>query len=269
MVKHKIENPRFDAEILLTHVLKTNKVELYLYPDLVLTSEQFEVFLMFTERRLNNEPVAYITGHKEFYGLDFEITASVLIPRPETEILVEHTIDALNSYHDSDFTIVDVGTGCGNIAISLAKHVPHIRIMATEISEAALNVAVRNSYKHGIADRVSFLPGNLLQPLSQPVHCIVANLPYIRTEEIQNLMPEVSFYEPRVALDGGENGLLYTDELLKQARSKLLNSGVTLIEIGHDQANAVKKLVEQYFPRAYTEVFSDLNGLDRVVKVIT
>lgn len=221
------------------------------------------------ERRLNHEPIAYITGYKEFYGLDFKVTPSALIPRPETELLVELAIKNINLLHNRDCCIADIGTGCGNIAIALAAHLPHAKIYATERSANALEIAQYNSKQHGVSDRIQFLQGNLTDPLPEAMDLIVANLPYIKTCEIDELMPEISFFEPRIALDGGEDGLQVITAFLSRAGAKLHNHSTILLEIGYNQRDLVYQIAENYFPHSSYKVFNDLNGLDRVIAITT
>jgi len=216
-------------------------------------------------RRLTREPLAYILGRREFYGINLLVNPNVLIPRPETETLVEHALFmALMGMENPALVIADVGTGTGAIAINLAIHLPNARIYATDVSDEALDVASYNIRGHNVADRVTLLKGDLLEPLPEPVDLIAANLPYIPTDRIPTLQPEVQ-REPREALDGGPDGLDHIRRLVAQAAGgKLKEPGVILLELDPEQAPAVEALAHQLFPDAQTSVEKDLARLDRV-----
>jgi release factor glutamine methyltransferase len=241
------------------------RVELYSDLDRKLTPEEDEKFWQLAERRLTGEPSAYITGHREFYGFDFYVDPGVLIPRPETELLVEKAIELAQKRAVA--TIADIGTGCGAIAISLAVNLPGVKIYATDISAAALKVARLNCQKYGVADRVRLLVGNSLDPLSEPVDLIVANLPYVRERELSRV--NTRGFEPSVALDGGPDGLEKIRRLCHQAEARLNAGGSLLVEIGAGQKEAVTRLLRSLFPKARIEVVQDLSGRDRVVTVST
>jgi release factor glutamine methyltransferase len=261
----KIEDLELESEILLRHVLGINRIELYQRPDLELSPAAEEKFWSVIRRRLNNEPTAYITGHKEFYGLDFDVNPSVLIPRPETELLAERAIDTINNRY---FSIsADIGTGCGAVAISLAVNLPQVKIYATDISPDALKVALQNCRKHGVEDRITLISGDLLEPLPEPVDLIVANLPYVRKSDLPGI--NTGNFEPLIALDGGQDGLEQIRRLITQLREskKLHPAGVLLMEIGQGQSNTIIALLHQNFPLADIEVFQDLGGIERVVSL--
>lgn len=219
------------------------------------------------QRRIGHEPTAYITGHKEFFGIDFEVSPSTLIPRPDTELLVETAIGLANTAFPQSCLIADVGTGCGAIAIALAQHLPQANIYATDISDTALEVALSNCHKHRVSDRVTLILGDLLDSLPEPVHLIIANLPYIRDSELPNMPLEISLFEPRMALAGGADGLIQIERLLSQASSKLLSGGAILLEVGYDQGPPVKALAQNCFPLSKVSVVTDLSGNDRVVTI--
>jgi release factor glutamine methyltransferase len=221
------------------------------------------------QRRIGHEPTAYITGHKEFFGIDFKVSPSTLIPRPDTELLVETAIELANTAFPQSCLIADVGTGCGAIAIALVLHLPQAKIYATDISTAALELAKSNCRKHRVSNRVSLLQGDLLEPLPEPVQLIVANLPYISEPELPKLPLEISMFEPQMALAGGTDGLMQIERLLSRASSKLSSGGAILLEVGYDQGPAVKALAQKRFPTAKVSVVTDLSGLDRVVKIFT
>ena len=229
---------------------------------------QAVAFSELIQRRISHEPTAYITGQKEFFGIDFYVSPDTLIPRPDTELLVEKAIELVNNRFPRSCLIADIGTGCGAIAIALALNLPKAKIYATEISAAALEVAESNCRKHQVSDRVRLLQGDLLEPLPERVQLIVANLPYISEAELPKLPPEISLFEPQLALAGGTDGLTQIKRLLSQAGSKLLSSGAVLLEIGYDQGPVVKDLARKYFPSAEVSIATDLNGLERVVTIV-
>jgi release factor glutamine methyltransferase len=263
LTAHHVEDSPLDSEILLRHALSISRVELYSDLDRRLTPEEDKKFWQLAERRLTGEPSAYITGHREFYGFDFYVDPGVLIPRPETELLVERAIALAEERSVS--AMADIGTGCGAIAISLAVNLPGVKIYATDISAAALKIARLNCQKYGVADRVRLLVGNLLAPLSEPVDLILANLPYVRERELSRV--NTRGFEPSVALDGGADGLEKIRRLCRQAEAKLNPGGSLLLEIGMGQKEAVTRLLRSLLPKASIEVTRDLSGIDRVVSV--
>ena len=261
LAANNIEDAHLECELLLRHALKISRVQLYLDLDHELSPEQEGTFWNLITRCLNGEPTAYITGHREFYGLDFYVDSRVLIPRPESELLVEKALSLAQNRTAS--TIAEIGTGCGAIAISLALNLPLAKIYATDISASALQVALLNCQKHEVADRICLLQGNLLQPLPEPVDLIIANLPYIRESELPN---SVNF-EPLLALNGGSDGLEKIRQLRSQLGDKLHPKGCLLLEIGQGQRRAVTTLLRSLFPSAKIKVAPDLSGIDRVVSL--
>jgi release factor glutamine methyltransferase len=261
---------RLEAEVLLRHVLGLTRAQLYAQFDRPLLADQAAAYADLLARRLAHEAVAYLTGHREFFGLDFLVNRHVLIPRPETELLVELGLsEARRLAHlaPAGLTIADVGTGSGCVAISLAVHLPTARVYALDASAPALAVVGENCRRHGVAGRVTLLPGDLLAPLPEPVHIIVANLPYIPRPELETLPPEIRLHEPRAALDGGEDGLAAIRRLLAQAPAHLWPGGAILLEIGQGQGQAVVALARQYFPAAAIAVHGDSGGQERVVAI--
>jgi release factor glutamine methyltransferase len=260
-----VEESRLDAEVLLAHALELTRAQLYARLNQRLSPQDQECYQALIAQRVRHEPVAYIVGHKTFYGLDFLVDRRVLIPRPETELLVERAIEMAQAR--SPRLIADAGTGCGAIAVSLAAHLPEATLYALDASPDALAVAETNCRRHGVEGRVHLLLGDLLSPLPQPVNLIVANLPYIPQGELESLPPAIRDYEPLTALDGGEDGLVAIRRLLAQARGHLRPRGAILLEIGADQGPAVARLAQQRFPMAKVDVIRDYAGLDRVVVV--
>ena len=272
--QHGCDSPRLDAELLLAHALGLSRARLLAQFDRALSPAELARYRQLIERRRAHEPVAYIVGHQEFYGLDFYVDRRVLIPRPETELLVEKAIELAGKVGDRGYglyplTLADVGTGSGAIAVSLAVHLPQATIYALDSSAEALEVAVRNVRRHGVEGRVHLLRGDLLSPLPEPVDLIVANLPYVSEEELAELPPEIRCYEPLSALDGGPDGLRHIRRLLAQAREYLRSHGAVILEIGATQSKAVAELARRHFPTAEIEIARDYGGLDRVVIVRT
>lgn len=259
------ETPRLDAELLLAHALGWGRARLIAEGRQPLALGQLGGYRQLVARRAALEPVAYIVGHREFYGLDFAVDRRVLVPRPETELLVELAL-AFAGQTFERFRIVDVGTGSGCIAVALAVHLPEARVVAVDISPAALQVARRNVERHGVAERVRLAEGDLLAPLDEPVDLLVSNPPYTIVSEIDE---GVRRHEPGGALDGGPDGLAVYRRLLAQAPAKLRPGGSLLLEIGATQADAVTELARQHFPKASIRLYRDLAGLDRVVTIGT
>jgi len=266
----EIDDAIIEAELLLCHILGISKAQLYGESETLLTEAEARHLRHFIQRRLLHEPTAYILGQCEFYGFDLYLDRRTLIPRPETELLVEETIKLVrsNNYLKNRFIIADVGTGCGAIAISLALTLPEVNIYAADISASALQVADINCRRHGIGDRVKFLQGDLLEPLPEPVDVIVANLPYIKNCELKTLSPEILNFEPIMALAGGEDGLDKIRCLLTQAPGKICFGGCLLMEVGQGQDKVVRSMVSSHFSGASIELIPDLGGINRVVKVM-
>nr|WP_290668093.1 peptide chain release factor N(5)-glutamine methyltransferase [Ardenticatena sp.] len=258
--------PRLDAEVLLADVMGVSRAGLIARLHATLTREAFKAFQGRIARREQGEPVAYILGRKAFYGRDFLVDARVLIPRPETELLVERALARLAKMPTP--RIADIGTGSGCIAVTLAAERPDATVIAIDVSEGALAVARANAERHGVAGRVTFRRGSLLEPLDTPVHLIAANLPYVGTNEMDVLAPSVATYEPHVALFAGPDGLALIRELLAQVSpTLLLPGGAVLLEIGYAQGEVVAQMARQRWPQAQVVVHRDLAGLDRVVEI--
>jgi release factor glutamine methyltransferase len=203
----RIDDASVEAELLLGHVLRMSKTQLYTEPEKSLTSTEMEHLRRLVRRRLDREPAPYILGHAEFYGIDLYIDSDAFVPRPETELLVEKAVELAQriSHEAEQITIADIGTGCGAIAVSLALALPQAKIYATDVSPSALQVARVNCHRHGVDSQVELLQGNLLEPLAQDVDMIVANLPYVKDCEFRDLSPEIREYEPTIALAGGRD----------------------------------------------------------------
>ncbi len=260
-----IEDPAIEAELLLRHVTGLDRTSLFLRLPQPLSADNHRGFLKLLGERAAHRPSAYITGHREFYGLDFHVEPGVLIPRPETELVVEQCLRLARERlqrHES-VTLIDVGTGSGAIAIAVAKHLPAVEVLASDLSPAALVIAGYNAKRLRVAGRVRFLPGDLLDAVHGQVDIVAANLPYIPTTVCATLAPEVRDFEPRQALDGGPGGLGLIRRLLTQLRGRVRAGGCAVLEIGFNQGEQVSRLVEEV-ACARCEILKDLSGKDRI-----
>jgi release factor glutamine methyltransferase len=263
-----INDAHLEAELLLRHLLGIERAQLYADQEKELTPQQLQAYEALVPRRLSGEPSAYIVGRREFYSLDFYVDRRVLIPRPESELLVDKALEFAREHPDiSHLVIADVGTGCGNLAISLAVHLPQAKIYASDVSQAALEVAALNCQRHKMSQRIHLLQGYLLEPLPEKVDIIVANLPYISDEEMVWLGPEVRDFEPHLALAGGIQGLDLVAGLLSQAPAKIRQGGALFVELGQGQGVTVLALVRKHFPQAAVSLWPDLSGMDRVLGI--
>lgn len=273
-LKASTDVPRLEAELLLAHVLGLSRAELYAYPERPLSPHQLHSYRSLVDRRARGEPLPHLTGHIEFYGLDFAVDSHVLIPRPETETLVDLALPLVSCVRpgpgkDRRLLIADVGTGSGCIAIALAVHAPQSAVYALDLSAEALAVARANAERHRVADRITFLRSDLLTSLPEPVDLVVSNPPYIADDEWPVLPCEVREYEPRLALHGGFDGKDVMRRLLRQAPAHLRPGGALLLEIGATQGAAVTSLARQVFPTADVTLHADLAGRDRVLCIKT
>lgn len=272
------DSPRLTAEVLLARALNVSRAQLLAYPERILSQAERQQFMAEVQRAAAGEPLAYIVGHKEFYGLDFIVNQHVLVPRPETELLVDLALEYVSTMaHEEvhketprEINILDVGTGSGCIAVTLAVKCPLASVTALDISEDALAVARENAARHGVAPRLTFFKSDLLSAigyLPAQFHLITANLPYIATQEARTL--PVSRHEPMLALDGGPDGLLWVRRLLVDAPRYLPAAGQILLEIGHTQGPAARALAQAAFPNAHVQLFQDWAGLDRLIRIQT
>jgi len=247
--KKGIDSPRLTAEILLAHKLNVDRITLYLNFDQPLTENELTGYRTLIKRRLQREPLQYIVGIQEFWSLEFAVTPQALIPRPETELLVEQAIErlkAVTSEENKMPSILDLGTGCGAIAISLAKAVQQVRLWATDISADALKLARLNAEKHGVSDKIKFLQGNLWEPLLDEgvtFDIILSNPPYIGAEEFENLSPEVRDYEPRLALNGHKDGMTYIQTIILEAPVFMKPGGWIMLEMAPGQTEKALGLI--------------------------
>ncbi|MDQ2713622.1 MAG: peptide chain release factor N(5)-glutamine methyltransferase [Chloroflexota bacterium] len=266
------ETPRLDAQVLLSHVLGVERPMLYAYPERALSREQEERFRALIARRAQGEPIAYLTGHKEFYGLDLLVDRRVLIPRPETELLVESALAVIRRMYDAGRLpmVADIGTGSGAIPVALAVHEPRLSFLyACDIAPAALAVARLNCQRHHVASRVRLLQGDLLDPLPEPVDVLVANLPYVGLDEMTLLAPDVRAFEPHLALFSGSDGLDLLRRLFVDAhRLSLLKPGaIVCLEIGYQQREPLVDLLHELWPQAQATFTQDYSGWDRLLQV--
>jgi len=262
------------AELLLLHVLGRDRTWLYAHPEEIVPGLDAHRFISLILRRTEGEPTQYLTGKQEFWGLEFEVTPDVLIPRPETEHIIEVALDRLavreiregrkQRLTGDGLNIIDVGTGSGCIAIALAKELPGAHIVATDISEAALAVARRNAARHAFANNIIFLKQNLLSGMAAKSELVVSNPPYVGHKEKETLMREVRDQEPEVALYGGEEGYELYAELIAQAARSVVPGGLLILELGHNSLPAVQPLLD--LPTwTNVAVTKDLAGIDRVI----
>ena len=263
-----IPDGRREAETLIAHLLDCTRLALYRADLPSLDSDQEKTFSDLIRRRANREPLQYILGTQEFWGLEFRVTTDTLIPRPETEMLIEAVLEQWGQ-PALPITLVDLCTGTGCLAVTLATLYPTARILATDLSPGALDVARSNASRHGMTGRIEFLEGDLLKPLASirlqgQVDLILANPPYIPASELDRLQPEVGLYEPRLALDGGPDGLDFYRRIFPRAIEFLRPGGRLFLEVGIRQAIPVRAMAEQIGWRV-DRVKKDLSGIDRVV----
>jgi release factor glutamine methyltransferase len=267
----EIDSPRLTAEILLSHQLNTDRVNLYLNFDQPLTEKEISGYRSLIKRRLRHEPIQYITGSQEFWSLDFMVDPQVIIPRPESELLVEQAINRVGANfapQNQSPKILDLGTGSGALAISVAKEVPQARFWATDLSAAALSLARSNAEKHGVSERIQFMRGDLWDPiinLDITFDIIISNPPYITSEEYNDLAPEVRDYEPRLALDGHEGGMYFIEKIIRGGLDYLSPGGWLIIEMSPDQTEKALVLVEQINGYGEKTRIKDYSHIYRVI----
>ncbi len=287
---YDVADPKAETEYLISHLLNCKRSGLYLNHGKSLTIDEFQRFEVWLSRRVAREPSQYIIGEQEFWGLGFKVTRDVLIPRPETELIVEEAVKTIteceirnaelnpkSEIRNPKF-ILDLCAGSGCIAVSIAKEIPACRVYAVDISERALAVAKENAERHGVADRITFLRGDLFEPINgmNPVlrhngtsikfDIIVSNPPYISKKMMAGLEPEIKDYEPVTALYGGEDGLDFYRRIISAASAYLLQGGYLMLEMGYGQAEEIKKLIEQDKVFEHIVIKKDFAGIDRVIK---
>ncbi|SHE28979.1 peptide chain release factor N(5)-glutamine methyltransferase [Caloramator proteoclasticus] len=259
------DTPQLDAEVLLSSVLKKDRLYLIIHKDDILDNEVLERYKEYVERRKKGEPVAYIINKKEFYGYEFYVEKGVLIPRPDTEILVEEVIKRSGEYENP--VIVDVGCGSGAISVTLAKEIKGSRVFALDLMDIPIKVTKINAKRLGVEDRVQVIRSDIFENLNKElegrVDIIVSNPPYIRDEVIPTLMTDVKDYEPYEALSGGEDGLIFYRRIAKEALKYLKRDGLIAFEIGFDQREELFNILSKDYKDI--ECIKDLAGLDRVI----
>ena len=269
--KYNIENPRLDAEILLGYVLNKERIFLYVHFDQPLNSEELAKFKECIKKRAMKMPVAYITGVREFMGLDSKLTEATLIPRPDTEILVETAMERLGKIAGNEAgtgkCFADLGTGSGAICLSILNYMKEIEAVTVDISPKAIAVAKENAEKFAVSDRIEFLEGDFLKPLENKgkFTAILSNPPYIPKQDILGLESDVKDFEPMGALDGGIDGLDFYRQLLVKSANYIEDGGFLAIEIGINQSQAILEMAKRNLMWGKVEVIKDLAGIDRCV----
>ena len=265
-----IESGQLEAGMLMAHLMGCERTYLYLDRERVLSPQQIQDYFNMVKMRVQRTPIHYIIGYREFMGLKFYVNENVLIPRPDTEVLVEYVINYCKNVGDHFFKILDMGTGSGAIAVSLAKYIENCKVTAIDIDDQALLVAKKNGTAHGVGDRIEFIQGDLFYPLKDKednlkFHIMVSNPPYIPTADIEELEVQVKDYEPLKALDGGREGLDYYRRLAKEAPKFLYDDGLWAVEVGYNQAHQVGDILRDQGCYHNIEFIKDLSGYNRVV----
>ena len=269
---HQIENPRLNGELLLARSLNLSREGLYTHLQDPSREEEKENFERLIKKRLSGEPLQYLLGYQEFWSIHFKVDPRVLIPRPETELLVEQTLSILSeAFLKRSPYVLEIGTGSGAIAISLATEVRDLFIVATDVSGEALLLARENAKSAGVPHRIEFVKGDLFSPIrlmreKEPFDLILSNPPYIHRSQIQNLAREIKDYEPVVALNGGEDGMEFYRSIVSQGPSYLRRGGWLLLEVGEGQGKRVSAMMEEEGSFSRPERIKDLSGIERVVK---
>lgn len=260
------DTPKLDIEILLSKALgDVDRLYIHLNLNKELTNEQLEYFNRMIQDRLNGRPIAYIVNNREFMGLDFYVEEGVLIPRPDTEPLVEEVIELVKD--KEDLKIVDIGTGSGAITVSLARYIKSCEIYSLDISEKALDIGLKNAISNGVENKINFIKSDVFSGIEDKdlsLDVIVSNPPYIKKADIDTLHTQVKDYEPYIALEGGEDGLDFYRAITEQSIKYLKTEGILAFEVGHDQAQDVSDILNQ---NGYSKIYTkkDLQGIDRVV----
>ena len=266
-----VESHRLDSELIAAKVLDVRRIDLYLMHDRPLTHDEWREIGRLILKRGEGTPVAYITGEKEFWSLSIAVNESVLIPRPETEVLVEEVLALLGGTVGADVSILEIGTGSGAVGIALATELPGASITATDISTKAIDVALENLKRYGLSDRFELLSGSIYEPiinLNEKYDVIISNPPYVSSEQMGSLPVEI-LKEPRVALDGsvdgGADGLDVISPIIERAPDHLLSGGHLLLEIGSDQLDGVRKIIDDTSGLTFLKTRMDYASIPRVV----
>jgi len=270
---NQTENPGLNAELLLAHSMNISREKLYIHLYDQIKDREREMLERLIRRRISGEPLQYILGHQEFWSIDLKVDPRVLIPRPETELLVEQCLLILSKTlsKKKNVIVLEIGTGSGAIAISLAKESKALFILATDISRDALLLAKKNAENAGVSSQIQFVNGDLFYPFRSlrgrgPFDLILSNPPYINRSEIRALAKEVKDHEPIIALDGGEDGLEFYRSITQQAHFYLKDGGWLLLEVGKDQGSKVSEMIKKSRHFKAPELIKDLSGIERVIK---
>jgi release factor glutamine methyltransferase len=266
LISGKSDTSVLDIQVLLAHIMGKSRTWILAHPDTHLSKQQEEHLQKSIKRLENGEPLPYILGHWEFYGLDFKITSDVLIPRPETELLVDQALSWIREHPNRGWAL-DIGTGSGCIAIALAVNTPNLLILASDISLPALKITQQNAHRHSVTKQVFPIAANLFPPMNKRFNLICANLPYIPTKRLLKL--KIFGEEPNVALDGGIHGLDFIMKIVQTAPNYLHDGGIMLLEIDQSQGNIIQQEAEKTFPSALVSVLPDLAGKERLVYIQT
>ena len=266
-----VVNPRLDAEILLAYCIHGDRSKIYLHHDKRIDREEYERYINYIRRRMEREPVAYITGYKEFRSLSFKLTKAVLIPRPETEILVEEMVKEYTKIKENGhlLRILELGTGSGIIAVSLAKEIAHSSIIATDISLEIIKLAKDNAQSHGVNNKISFFVGRFLQTIKKNntyFNYIVSNPPYLSEYDWEDAQPEIKEYEPPDSLLGGKDGMDFYRIIVNDVPKLLKYHGWLILEVGMGQAGKVSDMIKKSGAYSKVVLINDLSGIPRVVK---
>ncbi len=268
---HEIDSPRATAEILLSHVLNIRRIDLYLRYDQPLTPDELQRFKALIKRRIKREPVAYILGRKDFWSMDLHVTRDVLIPRPETECLVEHSLEMLALEPNlKSKLILELGTGCGAVIIALASENPRHAYWATDISLNAIRVARQNAMQNDLYGKIQFITGDWFAPLGSKTDVfdlIVSNPPYIKSGDLAQLQPEIHAHEPLRALDGAADGLHCLRHIIHRAYHFLKPGGALILEFGHDQKASLKQIIDACDEYEQVRFYQDYSGYDRILQM--
>lgn len=266
--RHGADSPRLDAEVLLAHVRGCERIQLYTAYEELASDEVRSAFRELVKQRSQGMPVAYLVGRREFYSLSFRVTRDVLIPRPETEFVVMEVLDLIKERGSGMVRVADVGTGSGAIAISVAKHAPQARLVAIDVSPAALEVARLNVVEHQLSDRVELVQSDLLSAVAdgQPFDMIASNPPYVRESELAELARDVRDYEPHLALVAGPTGMEVFERLVHEAAPCLVPGGWLVMEIHPHLESTLRELFGRLPGWSQTRVTKDLAGLPRVIR---
>ena len=269
LTQKQVDSPRLSAELLLSDVLAMKRIELYMHFDKVVEQEKLDTLRGLVKRAGEQEPIGYLIGRTEFYSLELAVCPDCLIPRPETELLVERAIEFLRT-RQGDQHVLDLCTGCGCIAIAIAKNFPTAKVIATDISDGTLSTAAQNIKKHKLEDKITLLAGDLFEPIirqldSPAFDLIVSNPPYVSQPEFEKLDKNVKDYEPRIALHGGADGLDVYRRIVADADKFLKHDAALMLEIGYAQGPAIRKLLEQKGQFTSVSIEKDLINNDRTV----